>query len=138
LKLECEDCGVLSEEVTHRTITHPYPEETEHVDLCGKCYEKKASIAESSVVKDAPLPAPKADIKVILQTAALQLKALKLLPLEQRISELQKFLADKPTIAPGMEPAYEAYREVLRKELDNAKAARDHVEFQLPDLSRSV
>ena len=41
LKLECQDCGVLTEKVTHRTITHPYPEETEHVDLCGKCYEKR-------------------------------------------------------------------------------------------------
>jgi hypothetical protein len=31
-------------------------------------------------------------------------------------------LADKFEVAPGMEPAWEAYRDVLQKELNNAKA----------------
>ena len=41
LKLECEDCGVESEEVSNRCFSHPYPEEDENLDLCGKCYEKR-------------------------------------------------------------------------------------------------
>jgi hypothetical protein len=42
---------------------------------------------------------------------------------EERVAKLEELLADKPTIAPGMEPAYEAYRSALQKELDKARAA---------------
>jgi hypothetical protein len=51
---------------------------------------------------------------------------LRTFPLDQRIARLEELLADKPEIAPGMEPAYEAYRDALQKELDNATAAREH------------
>jgi hypothetical protein len=51
------------------------------------------------------------------------IRALDTLPAEQRVAELQKLLADKPTIAPGMELAYESYRSILQNELDKAKAA---------------
>jgi uncharacterized protein YbaP (TraB family) len=57
-----------------------------------------------------------------LQSAALQIRALRTLPVDQRISELEKLLAEKPEVAPGMELAYEAYRRALQKALDEAKA----------------
>jgi hypothetical protein len=41
LKLKCEDCGVMSEEVHQRQFPHPYPQETEHFCLCEKCYKKR-------------------------------------------------------------------------------------------------
>jgi hypothetical protein len=44
---------------------------------------------------------------------------------DQRIVKLQELLAEKPEVAPGMEPAWEAYRGVLEKELENAKAQRE-------------
>ncbi len=62
-------------------------------------------------------------MRVMLQTAALQIRALRNLPLDQRIIELEKFLAEKPTVAPGMELAWEAYGVALQKELDEAKAS---------------
>jgi hypothetical protein len=34
---------------------------------------------------------------------------------------LEEMLADKFEVAPGMEPAHEAYRALLQKELDKAK-----------------
>jgi len=128
LKLKCEDCGVESEGVSNRRFVYAYPKSNEYYDLCEKCYGKRTteSNGESSVVKDVPQPASKADIRVILQAAGLQIKTLKLLPLVQRIVELEKLLAENPTVAPGMEPALEAYREVLQKELDEAKAAAPH------------
>jgi hypothetical protein len=43
LKLECEDCGVKSEDVSNHTFTHPYPNSTEHIDLCEKCYNKRTT-----------------------------------------------------------------------------------------------
>jgi hypothetical protein len=38
LKTECEDCGVESQEVETRQFEN---DETESVDLCRKCYEKR-------------------------------------------------------------------------------------------------
>ncbi len=38
-----------------------------------------------------------------------------------RIAKLEEMLADKVQVAPGMEPAYAAYRTLLQKELENAK-----------------
>jgi hypothetical protein len=43
-------------------------------------------------------------------------------PLDERIAELEKYLADRSRVAPGMEPAYAAYRDRLQKALDDAKA----------------
>lgn len=47
LKLECEDCGALTEEVTQRTISHPSSEEAEYLELCKKCYEKRTEGSEN-------------------------------------------------------------------------------------------
>lgn len=126
LKLECEDCGVESEDVSNRHFSHPYPENDENLDLCEKCYNKRTNepTGESEDVNPIAEPASKRDISVILQTAALQVKVLRTFPVDQRITKLEELLADKPTVAPGMEPAWEAYRDVLQKELDNAKGAR--------------
>ena len=62
---------------------------------------------------------------VVGARGALQIKVLRAFPLDQRIAKLEELLADKSEVAPGMEPAYEAYRGVLQKELENAKAAKD-------------
>jgi hypothetical protein len=40
LKLECEDCGVESEDVSTRQIRHEHRAD-EYPDLCSKCYEKR-------------------------------------------------------------------------------------------------
>jgi hypothetical protein len=127
LKLECEECGVKSEEVSNHTFTHPYPQETERIDLCQECYDKRLneSTGESEDANSIAEPASKGDIRATLQSAGLIIRTLKLLPLDQRIAKLQELLDDKPDVASGMEPALEAYRAVLQKELDNAKA-RDH------------
>ena len=58
--------------------------------------------------------------------ARLIIRTLNDLSIDQRIVKLEELLASKPEVAPGMEPAYEVYRGILQKELDNAKAARDH------------
>jgi len=42
LKLECEDCGKVSEEVSTRHFPHEY-EADEYFDLCGRCYEKRTT-----------------------------------------------------------------------------------------------
>jgi len=127
LKLECEDCGLKSEGVSNRHFSHSYPEPDEDFDLCGKCYDKRAteSSGESKDENIAEIaePASKADVNMILQTAALQIKVLRLLPVDQRIAKLEELLAEKPEIAPGMEPAYEAYRAQLQVELDKEKGA---------------
>jgi hypothetical protein len=124
LKLKCEDCGVESEEVSNHTFTYPYPRDTEYFDLCKKCYDKRTteSNGENQEVGPVAEPASKRDISVILQTAALSIKALRTFPVDQRIAKLEDMLADKFEVAPGMEPAWEAYRDVLQKELNNAKA----------------
>jgi uncharacterized protein YbaP (TraB family) len=67
---------------------------------------------------DSAISASKDVIRVIQQTAANQIKALSTLPLDQRISKLEELLANKFEVAPGMEPAYEAYRGMLQKALD--------------------
>ena len=126
LKLECEDCGVKSEDVSNLTFTHSYPRRPRYFDLCGKCYDKRTT-ESSGESKDEDVaeiaePASKGDIKAILQMAALQIKALRTFPVDQRIAELEKLLADKPEVAPGMEPAYEAYRARLQAELDIARS----------------
>lgn len=92
--------------------------------LCAKCCDKRTteSSEESEDADSTAEPASKADIRVIPQTAALQIIALRLFPVDQRIIEIEKLLAEKPTVAPGMELAWEAYRGVLQKELDKAKA----------------
>jgi hypothetical protein len=128
LMLECKNCGLKSEEVSNHIFTHPYPRNTEYFNLCEKCHDKRTneSTVESKKTDGIPEPASKHDISVILQTAALQLKILRTFPVEQRITKLEELVADKLEVAPGMEPAWEAYRGVLQKELDKAKAARDH------------
>jgi hypothetical protein len=118
-----------SEDVWHREMGSGYEDE----DICTPCYQKfqsEHSKKEPATTKPdsetAEHPASKSDIRVILQTAALQIKTLRLLPLDQRIAKLEESLAEKWDCAPGMEPAMEAYRGALQKELDNAKATRDH------------
>ncbi|MGA2628230.1 MAG: hypothetical protein ABSF63_14355 [Candidatus Bathyarchaeia archaeon] len=125
LKLECEDCGLFSEEVSNHTFMHPYPRETEYFNLCPKCYDKRTveSTGESENADPVAEPASKGDIRVILQSARLMIRTLKGLPLDQRIAKLEEMLADKFDVAPGMEPAHEAYRALLQNELDKAKAA---------------
>lgn len=121
LKLECADCGVKSEDVSD----HYVEGEGEHRDLCEKCYDKRPteSSGESKHAVEIAEPASKGDIKAMLQSAALQIKVLRTFPLDQRIAKLEELLANKPEVAPGMEPAYEAYRAVLQKSLDNTKGA---------------
>ena len=124
LKMECVDCHVKSEDVSNRYFSHPYPESSENLDLCEKCYSKRIteSTGESKDTDEDAEPASKGDVRVMLQTAALTIKVLRTLPIDQRITRLEELLADKPEVAPGMEPAYEAYRGVLQKELDSVKA----------------
>ncbi len=119
LELKCEKCGVESEDVTTREGEY---EGMVDWDLCDKCNEKKNAESTEETYDANPTAEPdsKADMRVMLQTAALQIRALRLLPVDQRIIELEKFLAEKPTVAPGMELAWEAYRGVLQKELENA------------------
>lgn len=100
-----------------------------YANLCGKCHDKRATESNGES-KDADVasvaePPSKGDIRAILQSARLIIRTLKGLPVDQRIAKLEELLANKPEVAPGMEPAYEAYRGVVQKELDNAKA-RDH------------
>jgi hypothetical protein len=127
LKLECEDCGVRSEQVSNYTFEHPYPEETERINLCEKCYEKRSEETEIETgerkdsVEIIGVPASKGDIRVILQSAGLMLKTLKGLPEDQRIAKLEGLLSEKFEVAPGMEPAYEAYRARLQTELDKLR-----------------
>jgi hypothetical protein len=104
---------------------HPYPRETEYFNLCPKCYDKRTveSTGESENADPVAEPASKGDIRVILQSARLMIRTLKGLPLDQRIAKLEEMLADKFDVAPGMEPAHEAYRALLQNELDKAKAA---------------
>jgi uncharacterized protein YbaP (TraB family) len=74
------------------------------VNLCEKCYDKKTTGKVAGIAE----PASKADIRVMLQSATLQIKALRHLPVDQRIAELEKSLTQKVEVAPGMEPAYDA------------------------------
>jgi hypothetical protein len=131
LKLECVDCHVKSEDVSNYELEHPYPQVDEHLDLCEKCYQKRTTESrnesndtdtdESEDEKDS-VPASSSQISAILQSTAMQIKVLDSLPLDQRITKLEELLAYKFNIPPGMEPAYEAYRAVLQKELDKAKS----------------
>jgi len=57
----------------------------------------------------------------MVRDAAQIIKIIRTLPIDQRIAKLEELLANKPQVASGMEPAYDAYRGVLQKELDNAK-----------------
>jgi len=126
VKLECEDCGVKSEDVSNRHISHPYPKPDEYYDLCKKCYDKRTKSngeSEDTDVANITEPASKRDIGVLLQSARLMIRTLKGLPIDQRIAKLEELLADKPQVAPGMEPALEAYRALMQKELDKTKAA---------------
>jgi len=49
-------------------------------------------------------PVSRGEIKALLGGTANLLRLLKDLPLDQRVTELEKLLADKPKVAPGMEP----------------------------------
>ena len=132
LKLKCEDCSVNSVEVCNRHFPHRY-EEDEDVTLCDECYQKRvtessgesedAHTTESDVASNIAEPASKGEIRVMLQSARLMIRTLKGLPIDQRIVKLEELLATKFEVAPGMEPAYEAYRGVLQKELDDLKAS---------------
>jgi len=59
LKLECEDCGKESEEVSMRQFLHEY-EADEHFDLCDRCYEKRIAkdTDESEEGSEASDPVP--------------------------------------------------------------------------------
>jgi len=120
---ECEDCGRTSEEVTTRHIEHQH-EADEYFDLCEKCYEKRSKETEIETrdQKDPSeaieAPTSKSDVRAMLQSAGLMLKILKGFPEDQRIAKLEALLAEKSEVAPGMEPAYEAYRALLQAELD--------------------
>jgi hypothetical protein len=104
--------------------------------LCEKCFtakypnlpiqddEQEEEASTRTETKDVNHPASKGDISAMLQSAALQIKVLRTFPVDQRIAKLQELLAEKPEVALGMKPAWEAYRGVLQKELDNAKASR--------------
>jgi uncharacterized small protein (DUF1192 family) len=51
LKLECEDCGKESEDVSTREFPHEY-EDSEYFDLCTGCYEKRSVKKEESEEAD--------------------------------------------------------------------------------------
>ena len=51
------------------------------------------------------------------------IRTLKGLPLDERIAKLEDLLAEKPEVAAEMESVYEAYRGVLQKALDEARAS---------------
>jgi len=119
LELECEECHKSSIEVEE------YDFDDEKRKLCEPCHEKATS-QQDDAKDEPPEPISAQDVKVLRQSAALQIKVLRTFPIDQRIAKLEELLADKPEVAPGMEPAYEAYRDVLQKELDNAKATREH------------
>ena len=123
LKLQCEDCGKESEEVSARQFPHEY-EADEYFDLCGRCYEKRIQTTDAEPDQASPPvePASKHEIETLLQSAALMIRVLKTLPPNRRIAELERLLAERAHIAPGMEPALEAYVGVLQKALDDAKA----------------
>jgi len=130
LKLKCQDCGIESEEVSH----HDFQEirdshyntivRAEDADLCPQCVEKRnaARLAKGRCEGGLIQPVSRGDVGALLQGARLIVRTLKTLPAEQRIGELERLLADKPQIAPGMESAYETYRSLLQKELDDMKA----------------
>jgi len=122
LKLQCEDCGIKSEAVSNRCFSHPYPKPDEYYDLCGKCFDKRVTKSNRES-KDWGVgePASKGEVRAMIRGAAQIIKILRTLPIDQRIAKLEELLANKPEVAPGMEPACDAYRGVLQKELDNAK-----------------
>ncbi|MGA2625457.1 MAG: hypothetical protein ABSF63_00160 [Candidatus Bathyarchaeia archaeon] len=127
LNLQCDECRKESEDVTqHRLVVGKDQwgyDQTEDFDLCPKCYDKRTieSTGEGGNADPVAAPASKVDIRVMLQSARLMIRTLKGLPLDQRITKLEEMLADKFEVAPGMEPAHEAYRALLQKELDKAK-----------------
>jgi hypothetical protein len=124
IEFECEDCGVESDQVERYTFSHPYPQEDEHFYLCEKCYEKRIQTTDAEPDQASPPvePASKHEIETLLQSAALMIRVLKTLPPNRRIAELERLLAERAQVAPGMEPALEAYVGVLQKALDDAKA----------------
>jgi hypothetical protein len=127
LKLECEECHKSREDVEYRDMGQGWQDEY----ICVSCYNKFQSEqrkqepgtrTETKDVNQTTHVPSKGDINSILQSVALQIKVLRTFPADQRIVKLQELLAEKPEVAPGMEPAWEAYRSVLQKELENAKA----------------
>lgn len=120
LRLACEACGTSAEDVSD----HYIEADEEHLDLCEKCYEKRCEDSESDGEDDGAkevAAASRDDIKTLRQSATLAIRMLKDLPLDRRIAKLEEMLAQKVEVAPGIEPAYEAYRTALQKELDDAK-----------------
>ena len=142
MKLECEDCRRRSEEVSTRCFDHEYAAD-EYFDLCEKCYQKrsKTTATKADEPKDPTeilTPASKAEIRAMTQTAGLMLKTLRGLPRDQRITKLEELLAEKFVVAPGMEPAAEAYRVRLQAELDKLKELEGetvNVEYYLGEPS---
>jgi hypothetical protein len=70
LKLKCEDCGVESEDVFSRSFEKQVPlgigdmmtTETEHHDLCSRCYEKRTAKDERSDESEATRPISRGDV----------------------------------------------------------------------------
>ena len=58
-----------------------------------------------------------------LAWSRLYLKALKSLPPDWQIADLEGRLSENMQVAPGMEQAYQGYRGLLQKALDEAKAS---------------
>jgi hypothetical protein len=148
LKLRCEDCGIESEDVEnhmfHEIRDRHYVAlvEQESANLCPRCVQKREAArqqraGERGGVQDSDgnangpkgipdpltmMPASKHEIETILHAGRVLLRGLDTFPVDQRIAELEKYLAEKREVAPGMEPAYAAYKDVLQKALDEAKA----------------
>jgi hypothetical protein len=138
LKLKCVDCGVKNEDVSERYIPEEQDEhynvtkESERVDLCPACLKKRSikDIEETEEDQEDEEETPgstatgsNASERTMIQTARLYLKALKGLPLERQIADLEGRLSENMQVAPGMEQAYQAYRGLLQKALDEAKAS---------------
>ena len=102
----------------------------EDSELCEACYRKysskKPDNAESEDA-DVAKAATKGDITAIVQGAGLTIKLLRTLPIDERIAKLEELLAEKLETTSEMEPALDAWKGVLQKELDKLKASKEGI-----------
>jgi len=101
LKLKCVDCGAKNEDVSERYIPEERDEhynvtkESERVDLCSACL-KKRNIEDTEEDQEyeeetsgSRATGSNASERTMIQTARLYLKALKSLPPERQIADLE-------------------------------------------------
>jgi hypothetical protein len=140
LKLKCEKCHSRSEDVETRRLTRSFADpfgyeshKYENLDLCEKCYKRRTS--ENSdparhgeinniilAPEHIPRP-PSAYVEELRQSAEGVVKSLQHLRPNERLSKLEKLLAEEAEVPVpvGMETAAEVYRARLRKELEKTK-----------------